>query len=130
MPSAGLAMWVHNLGCEEAQYLDTWQNSDPGILNMVEALFKMPVETVAAAMQIDVRTAQVLSEDFQLPILLDSLAITNGLVCGYIGYCGTESVMVCGFAMTNHISLLGRKTSYCLCSPKGHQIPTSLNFFH
>ena len=60
MLSAGLAMWVHNLGCEEAQYLDTWQNSDPGILNMVEALFKMPVETVAAAMQIDLSTAQVL----------------------------------------------------------------------
>ena len=59
--SAGLAMWVHNLSCEESQYLDTWQNSDPGILNMVEALFKMPVETVAAAMQIDLSTAQVLS---------------------------------------------------------------------
>lgn len=52
-------MWVHNLGCEEAEYLDTWQNSDAGIQNMVEALFKMPLETVAAALQVDLSAAQV-----------------------------------------------------------------------
>lgn len=51
-------MWVHNLQCSEAQYLDTWQNNDPGIMNLVEALFKMPVETVAAAMGISTADAQ------------------------------------------------------------------------
>ncbi len=52
-------MWVHNLSCEEAQYLDTWQTSDAGIQNLVEALFKMPVQTVAAALQVDLKAAQV-----------------------------------------------------------------------
>jgi hypothetical protein len=52
-------MWIHNLACEPAQYIDTWQNSDAGILNLVEALFKMPLETVAAALQVDVTAAQV-----------------------------------------------------------------------
>ena len=52
-------MWVHNLGCETASYLDTWSSNDPGILNMVEALFKMPLPTVAAALGIDTSAAQV-----------------------------------------------------------------------
>ena len=56
---AGLAMWVHNLGCETASYLDTWSSNDPGILNMVEALFKMPLPTVAAALGVATSTAQV-----------------------------------------------------------------------
>ena len=51
-------MWIHNLQCSQAQYLDTWQNSDPGILNMVEALFKMPIPTVATALGISTSDAQ------------------------------------------------------------------------
>jgi len=66
----GLAMWVHNLGCEEAEYLDTWQNSDAGIQNMVEALFKMPLETVAAALQVDLSAAQALINRRLSPIEL------------------------------------------------------------
>lgn len=67
---AGLAMWIHNLACEPAQYIDTWQNSDAGILNLVEALFKMPLETVAAALQVDVTAAQALMNRQLSPIEL------------------------------------------------------------
>ena len=52
-------MWVHNLECETASYLDTWSSNDPGILNMVAALFKMPLPTVAAALGVATSTAQV-----------------------------------------------------------------------
>ena len=52
-------MWVHNLNCEEAQYLDTWSSPDPGILNIVPALMKMPLPTLAAALNVDTATAAV-----------------------------------------------------------------------
>lgn len=55
-------MWVHNLACQEAQYLDTWSNSDPGIVNMVEALLKMPAPTIAAALGISTSDAQASME--------------------------------------------------------------------
>ena len=53
-------MWLHNLGCEEARYLDTWQSSDPGISNIPTALFRLPPVTVAAALGIDLATAEVI----------------------------------------------------------------------
>ena len=93
-------MWVHNLGCEEAQYLDTWQNSDPGILNIVEALFKMPVETLAAAMQVDLSTAQV----FVKPYYLSSSTFftfpqppNQGLTA--LNFCTVRSILVYGLAL-------------------------------
>ena len=82
-------MWVHNINCQRARYLDTWANSDPGILSIVPAILKMPLETIAAAFNIDTSTANVSQTIFKALAALEpegaDVEVIRNFKDGWIG---------------------------------------------
>jgi len=61
----GLLHYQQNLGCEEAQYISAFNSEDPGVQGVSRALFGLPLEGVASALNMD--EADVLTTKSNIP---------------------------------------------------------------
>ena len=61
----GLLHYQQNLGCEEAQFISALNSEDPGVLTIAQALFGLPLEAVASALNMD--EANVLAAKNSIP---------------------------------------------------------------